>query len=116
MPKTSPAVQATPVAQAAINEVENQYGVIREQLRAVEAILDAAEVLSALERAPAHHDTHPSHGIFTGGAYAHGRRCADDTLPNLLLHAQGLVQMTRNDCDCLREYAISVLQNGGEAK
>jgi len=67
------------------------------------AIIDAAAVLCALDRAPAHHDTHPSHNIITGAGYASGRRVASDTLPKILKHARTLVDMSMNDFDVMRE-------------
>ncbi len=55
-------------------------------LKVILAIADALEVLVALERAPEHHDAHPSHGIVTGAGCAHGRRVFNDTMPDLLSH------------------------------
>lgn len=93
-------------------EVENLYGVVAEELKSAAAILDAAEVLSALERAPEHHDTHPSHNIKTGGGYAHGRRLLDGTLPTVLSHVRYLVESALNDADVMREVAIEAMKGG----
>ena len=52
----------------AINEIQDQYALVQDQLKSAAAIVDAVSVLCALERAPEHHDTHPSHNITTGAA------------------------------------------------
>lgn len=113
MTNTVSAINASVAAKAAVIRVEDQYIIIDEQLKAIEAILDAARVLTALERAPAHHDTHPSHEILTGGGYAHGYRVKSETLPDLMGHARTLVQLTRNDAACAREEVIDALQKVG---
>lgn len=91
------------------NRITDYFCVIDEQLKAARAICDAAAVLSALERAPSHHDTHPSHNILTGGGYAHGLRARNETLPTLLKQAANLIDMAHNDADCMREDAIKAL-------
>ena len=50
----------------AMKDIINGYDFVNEQLKAAAAICHAAEVLCALERAPEHQDTHPSHNIRTG--------------------------------------------------
>lgn len=106
---------ANEARQEAIIRLTDDMTIISDQLNAIEAIVDAARVLTALERAPAHHDTHPSHNILTGGGYAHGIRVANDTLPALLHHARTLVQITHNDCGCMQEEAIDALRKLGES-
>jgi hypothetical protein len=64
-------------------EIQNLYDVAEGQLEAAGAICNAVKILTALERAPEHHDTHPSHNIRTGTGYAHGLRVANDTMPLL---------------------------------
>lgn len=99
------ATPITPVARKVL-EVSDLFETAYDQCKTAAALLDAAEVLSALERAPEHHDTHPSHNIRTGGGYAHGRRLQNDTLPTLLAHARYLVKSSMNDFDVMRETAI----------
>ena len=94
------------------NKITNYFGVIDEQLMAARAVCDAAAVLVALERAPSHHDTHPSHNLLTGGGYAHGLKVNDETLPTLLKHAATLIDMAHNDADCMREDAIEAINIG----
>lgn len=115
MPKTSLAglaAVANPDFSRVCIEVENLYGVVAEELKAAAAILDAAEVLSALERAPEHHDTHPGHNIKTGGGYAHGHSLRDSSLPTILSHARYLVESALNEADVMRETAIEAMKGG----
>lgn len=109
---TSPVPQTA--IDRAISEIEGGYEIAACQLKAAAALLDAAAVLCALERAPVHQDTHPSHDIRTGGGYAHGLRLKADTLPTLLEHAMFLVQMSENDFDVGRGRAVDALREGGE--
>lgn len=88
-----------PTIDRAISEIQGGYEMADGQLKAAAALIDAAAVLCALERAPVHQDTHPSHDIRTGGGYAHGLRLKTDTLPTLLEHALFLVEMSANDFD-----------------
>lgn len=101
-------------ASTIITEIENLELVADGQLQAALAIIDAARVLCALERAPEHHDTHPSHDIKTGGGFAHGLKLHNGTLPTLLAHAHYLVAMADNDYDVALEKACDAL-NGGVA-
>lgn len=98
------------------NQITNYFDVIDEQLKAARAICDAAAVLTALERAPSHHDTHPSHNILTGGGYAHGLKVRDETLPILLKQAASLIDMSHNDADCMREEAIEAMTSKANLK
>lgn len=91
------------------NKVTDYFSVIDEHLEAARAICNAVEVLTALERAPGHHDTHPSHNILTGAGYAHGRKVFDDTLPSLLRHAKNLIDMAHCEADLMREETIDFL-------
>lgn len=95
----------------AINEIQDQYALVQEQLKSAAAIVDAVSVLCALERAPEHHDTHPSHNITTGGGKAHGLGVRDDTMPRLLQHAKSLIELANNDADVMCEKAIDGLAN-----
>lgn len=98
------------------NQITNYFDVIDEQLKAARAICDAAAVLIALERAPSHHDTHPSHNILTGGGYAHGLKVGNETLPILLKQAANLIDMAHNDAGCMREEAIEALTSKANLK
>lgn len=93
----------------AINEIQDQYTLVQEQLKSAAAIVDAVSVLCAVERAPEHHDTHPSHNITTGGGKAHGIGVRNDTMPKLLRHAKSLIELTNNDADVMREQALDAL-------
>lgn len=95
-------------------EMADSYTIASGQLDAAAAILDAIAVLCALERAPEHHDTHPSHNITTGAGNAHGLRLRNDTLPTLAKHALDLVQIAGDDFDCVRESVIDFLKGGSE--
>lgn len=95
----------------AINEIQDQYALVQEQLKSAAAIVDAVLVLCALERAPEHHDTHPSHNITTGGGKAHGLGVRNDTMPTLLRHAKSLIELATNDADVMREQAVEALAN-----
>lgn len=99
-----------PAHETAINALADSYALIRGELEAAEAIAGAARVLCALERAPAHHDTHPSHNIITGNGYAHGLRVASGCLPRLLEHACYLIESSLNEADCMRERASDALR------
>jgi len=99
-----------PADETAINVLANSYALICGELGAAEAIVGAARVLCALERAPAHHDTHPSHHIITGKGYAHGLRVSHDCLPRLLEHACYLIESSLNAADCMRERAADALR------
>lgn len=99
-----------PAYETAINDLENSYVMIRGELGAAEAIAGAARVLCALERAPAHHDTHPSHNIITGNGYAHGLRVSNDCLPGLLEHVCHLIESSLNEAGCMRERASDALR------
>lgn len=109
----------TPTAASSITrtteELEDLFSIAYSGLESVKATLDAAEVLTALERAPVHHDTHPSHNIRTGGGYAHGSRLADGTLPKLLSYARFVLEVAVNDIDGMREKAIDALNEVGAA-
>lgn len=98
---------------ALLSDMRNVESVADGTLKDVEAILDAVAVLCALERSPEHHDAHPSHDLKTGGGYAHGTRLHDDTLPRLLNHARGLVQMANDDYKGINEEVVSVLAEQG---
>lgn len=98
------------VHKTAVNDLEMSYALIRNELEAAEAIASAARVLCALERAPAHHDTHPSHNIITGNGYAHGLRVPNGCLPRLLEHACYLIESSLNEADCMRERASDALR------
>ena len=93
-------------------EIEDLAVCAGSQIKAAMAIIDAARILSALERAPEHHDTHPSHNIKTGGGFAHGLKLYDETLPVLLEHAYHLVIEANSDYDVMREKAIDALKGG----
>lgn len=93
----------------AINEIQDQYTLVQEQLKSAAAIVDAVSVLCAVERAPEHHDTHPSHNITTGGGKAHGIGVRNDTMPKLLRHAKSLIELANNDADVMREQALDAL-------
>ena len=93
-------------------EIEDLAACADSQVKAAMAIIDAARILSALERAPEHHDTHPSHNIKTGGGFAHGLKLYDETLPVLLEHAYHLVIEANNDYDVMREKAINAFKGG----
>lgn len=95
----------------AISEIQDQYALVQEQLKSAAAIVDAVSVLCALERAPEHHDTHPSHNIVTGGGKAHGLGVRNDTMPTLLQHAKNLIELANNDADVMREQAVDALAN-----
>lgn len=101
------------VVSKTINEIEDLFRPAYEQCEAACAIIDAVNVLSALERAPVHQDTHPSHNIRTGGGYASGRTIAPETMPLMLAHARSLIEMAMNDFDVLRERAIDTLKEKG---
>jgi hypothetical protein len=85
-------------AQQTCCDLQNIHDVADSELTVVCHILDACIVLSALERAPEHHDTHPIHNIKTGGGFAHGNRLSAETLPALLLHAMHLVGVRTTPC------------------
>ena len=102
--------QDTGATESVASNVQELFDQAREGFETVEAILDVAAVLTALERAPVHQDTHPSHDIRTGGGYAHGRRLAHGSLPKLLAHACGVLQLAMNDVDVLREMAVDALK------
>ena len=93
-------------------EIEDLASIADEQIKAALAIIDAAKVLCALERAPEHHDNHPSHNIKTGAGFAHGLKLSNGTLPILLAHAYCLVEMANNDYDVMREKAVAALKGG----
>lgn len=93
--------------QKTVAEILDLFNMAYAQCETACAIIDAAAVLSALERSPAHHDTHPSHNIITGAGHAHGLRVAGDTLPKMLEQARTLVDVSMNDFDVMREKAIS---------
>lgn len=114
MPNTIKGASAPQSASSASADVQNCFDVAIEQTRAALAIIDAVRVLCALERSPEHHDTHPDHNIKTGGGFAHGLRLYNDTLPTMLSHAHGLVDMSLNDFDVMRETALNAM-NGGAA-
>lgn len=99
-----------PAHETAINALADSYALIRGELGAAEAIAGAARVLCVLERAPAHHDTHPSHNIITGNGYAHGLRVSHECLPRLLEHACYLIESSLNEVDCMRERATDALR------
>ncbi|WP_154717147.1 hypothetical protein [Sterolibacterium denitrificans] len=94
----------------ALDSIEDSYAVICGELEAAAAIADAARVLCALERSPAHHDTHPSHNKVTGNGYAHGLRVSNDCLPILLEHVRSLVDSSLNKADGMREEAAGALR------
>lgn len=94
-----------------MNAINDQYALVQEQLKSAAAIVDAVSVLCALERAPEHHDTHPSHNITTGGGKAHGLGVRNETMPTLLQHAKSLIELANNDADVMREQAVDVLAN-----
>jgi hypothetical protein len=97
-------------AQQTCCDLQNIHDIADSELTVVCHILDACIVLSALERAPEHHDTHPSHNIKTGGGFAHGNRLSAETLPALLLHAMHLVG-SANDAMCdLKVKAVAALE------
>lgn len=95
-------------------DVESSMLIADSDMKAVFAILNAAEILCALERTPEHYDTHPSHDIKTGGGYAHGRQLWNDTLPNLLSYANGLAIMAHDEYGAANEKLVEALK-GGEA-
>lgn len=97
---------------AVSRDIEDLAACADSQIKAALSIIDAVCVLSALERTPEHHDTHPSHNIKTGGGFAHGRKLHDDTLPILLEHAHFLVSSADNDYDVMREMALRALKGG----
>ena len=107
-----PAEAQNPDSQKVIFDVENSILIADSDMKAVLAILNAAEILCALERSPEHHDTHPSHNIKTGGGYAHGRRLWNDTLPNLIKHANGLVNMAIDEYGVVHEKLFEALKGG----
>lgn len=74
-------------------------------LKIIQAIADALEVLTALERSPEHQDSHPSHNIVTGAGYAHGRSVLSDTMPDLLSHVHYLAGDVANELDVFFEKA-----------
>ena len=103
-------------ADSTSSKFNDYFALINEQLNVARAICDAAAILTALEKAPSHHDTHPSHNILTGGGFAHGLRVSIETFPNLLKHAGSLIDLAHNDADCMKEAAIesiSVQKAGG---
>jgi hypothetical protein len=102
--------------EAASMEIRNLFEITKSQAQAAAAILDAARVLCALERAPEHHDTHPDHNIKTGGGFAHGLRLAAETLPAMLDHANDLVVSLLNDVDAMRECAIDAMNGDPQRK
>jgi len=106
--------KSNPASESALasHEIQNLYTCIRIQVEAACAIIDAASVLCALERAPEHQDAHSSFDIKTGGGFSAGRRVRDGTLPKMLEHASRLVHESVFDCDAMREKAIDAL-NGG---
>jgi hypothetical protein len=100
--------------QAVSNEIQNLFDAAYEQTKAACAIVDAARVLCALERSPEHHDTNTGHNIKTGGGFAHGCTLSDGTLPAILSHARGLIEISLNDFDVIREMAIDALNGGAQ--
>ncbi|MFT3960505.1 hypothetical protein [Propionivibrio sp.] len=99
-------------SQKLLLDVENSVLIADSDMKAVLAILNAAEILCALERSPEHQDTHPSHDIKTGGGYAHGRRLWNDTLPDLLKHAHGLANMAIDEYGVVNEKLVEALKGG----
>ncbi len=99
-----------PGHETAINALTDSYALIRGELQAAEATTGAARVLCALERAPAHHDTHPSHNIITGNGYAHGLRVSNESMPRMLEHVCYLIESALNEADCMRERAADALR------
>lgn len=97
-------------ASASINELEELFRQIEGQSEVALAVVDAVTVLCALERAPEHHDTHPSRNITTGAGRAHGLRVANATLPTLLRHARDMIEASCNDADVMHETAIAVIR------
>lgn len=93
-------------------EIADLMCIADDNSKSAAAILDAARVLCALERAPEHQDSHPGHNIKTGGGFAHGARLYADTLPTLLSHAFDLVHRSRDDYGIAVEQALAALKGG----
>lgn len=72
---------------------------VHANLRAVQAIIDAACVLSALERTEERTD---QIGMTTGGGWAGGHTICDDTLPDMLHHARRLAESVEHDFEIMR--------------
>lgn len=77
--------------------LEGAKDVLESNMKTIAALADALIVLTALERAPKHHDTHPSHELYTGGGYAHGQRLNSDTLPVIAAHIKYLADDADNE-------------------
>lgn len=83
-------------------EIINRYDVLHSDLSAAMAIIDAAAVLTALERAKTIRE---EGSLITGEGFANGYILRDHSLPAMLKHAVSLVDMARNEADCMREDA-----------
>ncbi len=98
-------------AQKNCAELQNLYDVAESEFLIAGHIIDAAIVLSALERAPEHREA--ANNLATGGGSAQGFRLSNDTLPALLRYAQQMVESATCEVDVMREKAIAALE--GEA-
>lgn len=78
-------------------DIEYEKHLAAHSLATIKALAEAVEVLTALERAPIHQDTHPSHDIKTGGGYASNHKLSSETLPKLLSHI-GELATDLDDC------------------
>jgi hypothetical protein len=91
-------------------DLKNAWDCADSELSVVMHMLDACRVLAALERAPEHHDTHPSHNIKTGGGFAHGIRLNSETLPGLLQYAFLMIGSVQNDVGYAVEKTLEALE------
>ena len=100
--------QATPMAEslAAIEQMQSLFDIAHTNTQAAIAIIDAARVLTALERTPAHTE----HNVLTGEGFARGNTARDETVPAILFHAMSLLEIAINDVDVMRENAIDALK------
>jgi hypothetical protein len=88
---------------AAKLDIECEKNISERNLETIKCLADALEVLTALERAPEHQDTHPGHNIRTGNGYAHNHRVSNDTMPTLLAHINYLASEVDDRLDVLFE-------------
>lgn len=85
---------------------------ITRDVAAARAIMDAAKVLTALERALAK-AVDGSH--VTGEGYADGHTLRDDTLPALLAHGVDLLNQIEDQSNALSQTALAPVREAANA-